>query len=138
MDVTRCTFQPHGDSRGKLIALEEGADIPFPIKRVYYIYDTLPGVERGFHAHRELEQILVCVSGSCEITVDDGRERETIPLGKPSEGLYIGPGIWREMRDFSPGAVLLVLASLPYDEHDYIRDYDEFIAYVARCEPDRS
>ena len=131
MQVVKYMFQPHGDDRGQLIALEENADIPFCIKRVYYMYDTKEGVRRGFHAHRKLEQILVCVSGSCKVLLDNGRERKEVFLEKPYEGLYVSSGMWREMYDFSPDAVLLVLASEPYDESDYIRDYDQFLAEIA-------
>lgn len=131
MQVVKYMFQPHGDDRGQLIALEEGADIPFSIKRVYYMYDTKEGVHRGFHAHRKLEQILVCVSGSCTVLLDNGTERKEVFLEKPYEGLYVSSGMWREMYDFSPDAVLLVLASEPYDESDYIRDYDRFLAEIA-------
>lgn len=131
MQVVKYMFQPHGDDRGQLIALEEGSDIPFSIKRVYYMYDTKEGVHRGFHAHRKLEQILVCVSGSCKVLLDNGTERKEVFLEKPYEGLYVSSGMWREMYDFSPDAVLLVLASEPYDESDYIRDYDQFLAEIA-------
>jgi len=131
MQVVKYMFQPHGDDRGQLIALEEGSDIPFSIKRVYYMYDTKEGVHRGFHAHRKLEQILVCVSGSCKVLLDNGTERKEVFLEKPYEGLYVSSGMWREMYDFSPDAVLLVLASEPYDEADYIRDYDQFLAEIA-------
>lgn len=130
MEIIKYTFLPHGDERGQLVAIEESLDIPFTIKRVYYIYDTLPGVHRGFHAHRNLQQILVCVHGSCKILLDNGREKETVVLDKPYEGLYIGYGTWREMLDFSEGTVLLALASEHYDERDYIRDYDAFLKTV--------
>lgn len=123
-------FQPHGDDRGQLVALEEYTDIPFSTRRVYYMYDTAEGVSRGFHAHKSLEQILVCIHGSCKVTLDNGCERKDVPLERPYEGLYVGPGIWREMHDFSPDAVLLVLASEIYDESDYIRDYDEFLSFI--------
>lgn len=130
MQVIKYMFQPHGDERGQLIALEEGRDIPFQIKRVYYMYDTGRGVHRGFHAHKKLEQILVCVSGSCTVLLDSGSEKKEVFLEKPYEGLYIPPSTWREMYDFSPDAVLVVLASELYDESDYIRDYDEFLEYM--------
>ncbi len=120
-------FPPHGDERGQLIALESGNEIPFEIKRVYYIYDTLPGVRRGFHAHRNLKQILICVHGSCMIHLDDGQQTEEVLLDDPRKGLYISNDMWREMYDFSDGAVLLVLASEYYDEADYIRNYDKFL-----------
>ena len=110
--------------------LEEFKDIPFEIKRVYYMYDTGEGVRRGFHAHKSLQQILVCIHGSCKILLDNGREKKIIPLEKPYEGLYIANNMWREMFDFSPDAVLLVLASDYYNEADYIRNYDEFLRFV--------
>ena len=97
---------------------------------VYYIYDTAQGVVRGYHAHRKLEQILICIHGTCKIRLDNGHEKKVVPLEKPYEGLYIANNMWREMFDFSPDAVLLVLASELYDESDYIRDYDEFIRFV--------
>ena len=134
MEVKKYTFPPHGDDRGQLIAIEENKDIPFKVKRVYYIYDTLEGVRRGFHAHRNLEQILICVKGSCKIHLDDGYSTAEVLLDKPSEGLYISNATWREMYDFTPDAVLLVLASELYDEADYIRNYDKFIELVKNKE----
>lgn len=130
MEIKMYNFPPHGDDRGQLIAIEEQNDLPFDIKRVYYIYDTLPGVRRGFHAHLDLQQILICVSGSCKIHLDNGYETAEVLLDKPNEGLYISNDMWREMYDFSPDAVLLVLASNLYDESDYIRDYDAFLEMV--------
>lgn len=124
-------FQIKGDSRGSLIAIESNKDIPFEIKRVYYIFDTKEDVVRGHHAHKTLQQVLINVCGSCTIVLDDGKERTEVLLDKPDLGLYIGPGIWREMRNFSPGSVLLVLASDWYNEADYIRDYSEFLVYLA-------
>ena len=130
MQVVKYVFQPHGDERGQLVALEEYKDIPFEIKRVYFMYDTLEGVRRGFHAHKSLEQILICIHGSCKILLDNGREKKVVPLEKPYEGLYVSNDMWHEMFDFSPDAVLLVLASELYDERDYIRNYDEFLAFI--------
>lgn len=130
MQVKKYTFQIHGDDRGQLVALEEAKDIPFKIKRVYYMYDTGEGVRRGFHAHKCLEQILICIHGSCKILLDNGTEKETVLLDKPYEGLYVSNDMWREMYDFSSDAVLMVLASELYDEADYIRNYDDFLAYV--------
>ena len=130
MDIRLIEFQKHGDDRGMLVALEEGKEIPFDIKRVYYIYDTLVGVRRGYHAHKNLKQILICVKGSCKIHLDDGIETSEIVLNKPHEGLYIEHNVWREMYDFSEDAVLLVLASEMYDEADYIRNYDEFKKFL--------
>lgn len=118
------------DERGALVAIEGGDTVPFQIARVYYLYDTSPERDRGFHAHRELEQVLVCVHGSCEIVVDDGRFRRSFDLARPDCGLYIGPNIWREMLRFSQGAVLLVMASMHYTESDYIRSYNDFLAEV--------
>ena len=111
-------------------ALEEFKDIPFKIKRVYYMYDTGEGVTRGFHAHKNLEQILICIHGSCKVRLDNGFEKKIVPLEKPYEGLYVSNDMWREMFDFSSDAVLLVLASDYYNEDDYIRDYDKFIEYI--------
>lgn len=130
MQVIKYAFQQHGDERGQLVALEEMKDIPFKIKRVYYMYDTLQNVRRGRHAHKSLEQILICIHGSCKIYLDDGKDTKVVSLEKPYEGLYIANNMWREMYDFSEDAVLLVLASQLYDESDYIRDYDEFIKFV--------
>ncbi len=130
MQVIKYMFQPHGDERGQLIAIEELNDIPFKIKRIYYMYDTREGVVRGHHAHKSLEQILICVHGSCKIRLDNGKEKKVVALEKPYEGLYVSNAMWREMYDFSPDAVLMVLASSVYDEADYIRDYEEFLKYV--------
>lgn len=130
MQVIKYMFQPHGDERGQLISLEEFRDIPFRIKRVYYMYDTIGGVVRGKHAHKSLEQILVCISGSCKVKLDNGIESKVVSLEKPYEGLYVGSNIWREMYDFSHDAVLMVLASEIYDESDYIRKYDDFLDMV--------
>ena len=130
MQVVKYAFQQHGDERGMLIALEENKDIPFAIKRVYYMYDTKKDIHRGFHAHKNLEQILVCVSGSCKVRLDNGYESKVVTLETPYEGLYISKSMWREMFDFSEDAVLMVLASELYDEADYIRNYDEFLEFV--------
>ena len=132
MQTIKYVFQPHGDDRGQLVALEEMKDIPFKIKRVYYMYITSHGVVRGCHAHKRLQQILICIHGSCKIKLDNGSEKKIIPLEKPYEGLYVSNAMWREIFDFSEDAVLMVLASELYDESDYIRDYDEFLAYVQR------
>lgn len=123
-------FQQHGDTRGMLVALEENKEIPFRIKRVYYMYDTGTNVRRGYHAHKKLEQILICVHGACTIHLDNGKNVEEVRLDKPYEGLYIANNIWREMYDFTEDAVLMVLASELYDEADYIRDYQQFMSYI--------
>ena len=123
-------FNPHGDERGELVALEERKDIPFDIKRVYYMYNTIADAVRGKHAHKNLQQVLICVHGSCKVSLDDGIEKRIVVLNKPNEGLYITNNMWREMYDFSNDAVLMVLASELYDEKDYIRNYDEFLKFV--------
>lgn len=130
MNIEWYYAQQHGDERGQLVALEEKKEIPFDIKRVYYIYDTLAGVRRGFHAHKNLKQLLICVHGSCKVLLDDGKEKEIVILDEPYKGIFLQSYIWREMYDFSPDAVLLVLASEVYDECDYIRNYDEFLRHV--------
>ena len=130
MEIIKYAFQQHGDHRGQLVALEEGKEIPFQVKRVYYMYDTVEGVRRGYHAHKCLEQILICVHGSCKILLDNGKETAVVNLDTPYEGLYISNDMWREMYDFSSDAVLMVLASELYDESDYIRNYDEFLKFV--------
>lgn len=132
MNEKMIRFQSHGDQRGQLIALEQGKEIPFDIKRVYYMYHTGENVRRGYHAHKKLKQILICVHGSCAIHLDDGVECKEVILHKPNEGLYIANYIWREMYNFSEDAVLLVLASELYDEDDYIRDYQEFVELVVK------
>lgn len=134
MQIIKYMFQPHGDTRGQLVALEEGKDIPFSVKRIYYMYETKDGVTRGYHAHKNLEQILICIHGSCKIRLNNGSETKVVPLEKPYEGVYVANNMWREMFDFSPDAVLLVLASALYDESDYIRDYDEFLRFVGKEE----
>jgi dTDP-4-dehydrorhamnose 3,5-epimerase-like enzyme len=127
-------FQSLGDSRGSLVALEIGMErnVPFDIKRVYYIYETGKGVSRGFHAHRNLKQVAICVSGTFRMILDDGVNREEIWMNDPTKGLLIESMVWREMHDFSDECVLLVLASEHYDESDYIRKYDEFQRALVR------
>jgi len=129
--INMLEFKVLGDDRGSLISLEENANIPFDIKRVYYIFDTESEVSRGFHAHKNLEQVAICVKGSCRFILDDGQKRESIFLDSPQKGLYIDNNKWREMHDFSDDCVLMVLASNIYDESDYIRNYDEFLNRVS-------
>ena len=119
-----------GDERGSLVAIEQGLNVPFEIKRVYYIFNTKVGVSRGFHAHKKLKQIVIPVCGSCIIELDNGEKRESIRLDNPNRGLFIEGLIWREMRDFSSDCVLVVIADKHYDESDYIRDYNEFLEYI--------
>ena len=123
-------FDSLGDERGSLIAIEKGNNSPFEIKRVYYIFNTQDGVVRGLHAHINLKQIAIAVSGSCTFIIDDGEKREDIKLSSPNQGLYIDGLVWREMKDFSNDCVLVVLASENYDENDYIRNYDDFLKKV--------
>ena len=108
------------------MAIEQSRDLPFEIARAYYVYGVGSQVRRGFHAHRTLMQFAVAVSGRCEILLDDGEIRTTVSLNDPASGLLLPHMVWHEMADFSPDCVLLVLAAAPYDEADYIRDYDEF------------
>ena len=117
------------DSRGGLVALESGIGmtVPFDTKRIYYIYGVRPGVSRGFHAHYNLSQVVICIAGRCRMILDDGNVREEVWMECPTKGLLIENMIWREMHDFSSDCVLLVLASEHYDENDYIRDYSDFI-----------
>lgn len=112
---------------GALTPIEFPKNIPFNINRIYYIYDVASGITRGFHSHKELHQVLIAIHGSVKIRLKTPVEEEVVELNEPSEGLYIGPMIWREMFDFSEDAVLLVLASEKYDETDYIRDWDIYI-----------
>ena len=128
INVCAYHFSVHAGPHGKLVALEGQGDIPFDIKRVYYIYDVDKEKRRGYHSHVDLCQMLICVSGSVKVQVKTPFEDETHELNDPCQGLYIGPMIWREMFDFSPGAVLLVLAGGRYDESDYIRDYEKYVS----------
>lgn len=132
MEIKLIQFQTHGDERGALIALEENKNIPFTVKRVYFMYDTKEGVHRGFHAHKTLRQVLFCPCGACTIMLDTGDEKAYIRLDKPTEGLIVEANTWREMYDFTPDAVLMVLASDYYDESDYIRDYDKFLKHIGK------
>ncbi|HDZ8979848.1 TPA: WxcM-like domain-containing protein [Aeromonas veronii] len=127
MNIKILPLQPHGDERGSLVALEEGKNIPFQVKRVYYMFNTKGGVRRGFHAHKTLKQVAIAVRGSCRFLLDDGQERVEVMLDNPAQGLVIESFMWREMYDFSEDCVLMVLADQLYDESDYIRDYSQFI-----------
>ncbi|WP_297423388.1 FdtA/QdtA family cupin domain-containing protein [Clostridium sp.] len=120
-------FKDITDKYGHLTPIESKIDVPFEIKRIYYISQVEQGVTRGFHSHRKLHQVLICLNGSAKIRVKNPKEEEVIELNNSSVGLYIGPLIWREMFDFSEGSVLLVLASEYYDENDYIRNYDFYL-----------
>lgn len=114
---------------GNITALENNIHLPFDVKRVYYLYDVPAGEERGGHAHRELQQIVVAASGAFDVLLNDGTNKKIVHLDRPFIGLHIVPGIWRELLNFSSGAICLVLASHKYDEKDYIRDYSNFLEY---------
>ena len=123
-------FPSLGDERGSLVALEAEQSVPFVIKRVYYIFGTHEGVARGFHAHHNLQQVAICITGKCRMVLDNGSKREEVWLDSATKGLIIGDLVWREMHDFSENCVLLVLASEHYDENDYIRNYNDFVKAV--------
>lgn len=129
-DQTIISLPLLGDSRGSLCVIEAGRNTTFPIARVYYIFGTQAGVVRGFHAHRTLRQMAVCVSGRCSMMLDDGRAHRTIVMDRPDLAVEIGSMIWHEMSDFSEDAVLMVLADQPYDETDYIRNRAAFLQAV--------
>ena len=129
MQVVKYAFQQHGDERGQLVALEEFKDIPFEIKRVFYQYDVPGGESRGAHAHIKDQQFLIAVSGAFEVFVDDGINNKVFTLNRPYYGLLVPPGIWSAEQEFSSGSVCLVLTDNRYDAADYIRDYDDFLAY---------
>ena len=121
-----------GDGRGSLLSLESNKNIPFDIKRVYYIFNTVKGVSRGFHAHKALKQVAIAVSGSCRFVLDDGVGKAEVILDMPTKGLLIESFMWREMHDFSDDCVLMVLADQLYDESDYIRNYEDFLCLARR------
>lgn len=126
-DCSIIEIDKHHHDKGNISVVENVKTIPFEIKRVYYLYDVPGGESRGGHAHRELRQLIVAASGSFDVTLDDGNVKRTFSLNRPYQGLLVVPGIWRELNNFSSGSVCLVLASMEYDEHDYIREYHEFI-----------
>lgn len=132
-NVFDCTIieldRHHSQRKGDICVVENGLTVPFDVKRIYYLYDIPGGVSRGGHAHRNLEQLIVAVSGSFTVTLDDGNVKRTFTLNRPYQGLHIVPGIWRELSDFSSGSVCMVLASEKYDKNDYVMEYGEFVAY---------
>ncbi len=130
MDYKLIDFPVHGNHEGKLVALEKNNEIPFEIKRVYYIWDTVHDAIRGRHAHKDLQQVIICVKGECDFILDDGKTRETVHLNNPAQGLYICNNIWREFTNFSEDCVVMVLASELYNPNDYIHDYNEFKEYA--------
>lgn len=119
----------HSDRRGNLTVVENGKTLPFDVKRVYYLYDVPGGENRGAHAHRDLSQLIIAASGSFKVTLDDGNCKRSFFLNRPYQGLYVKPGMWRDLDDFSSGAVCMVLASEVYQAEDYIRDYNEFLEF---------
>ena len=132
MDCRVINFQQYGDERGELVVAEYEKEIPFPVKRVYYIYGVSDGKRRGFHSHKNLRQVYIAIHGSLKVMLDDGEKQETVLLDDPAKGLYIGHNVWREIFDFSKDAVLLVLASEKFSESDYIRNHDVFLESVGR------
>lgn len=128
-DCSMIEIDKHHHSKGNISVIENGITIPFDVKRTYYLYDVPGGESRGGHAHKELEQLIIAASGSFNVKLNDGNVTRTFTLNRPYQGLLIVPGIWRELDDFSSGSVCLVLASLKYDELDYIRDYNDFLNY---------
>lgn len=130
--ISTIEFNSLGDERGGLVSLEANENIPFSIKRVYYIFGSKAGIARGFHAHKKLKQVAIAVSGSCRFIIDDGQSKESKILSSPTEGLLIDSCVWREMHDFSHDCVLMVLASDYYDEADYIRNYQDFLKIMRK------
>lgn len=131
-NVYNCTMvelDKHHNQKGNLTVVENNITIPFPIKRVYYLYDVPGGESRGGHAHKELKQLIIAASGSFDVVLNDGKIKRTFTLNRPYQGLLIVPGIWRELENFSSGSVCLVLASMNYSEDDYIRDYNNFLSF---------
>lgn len=127
MDIKMIDFQTHGDDRGSLVVAEYNKELPFVVRRIYYIYGVSDGKRRGYHSHRKLQQIYIAIHGSVKVDLDDGVTKQMVELSSADKGLFIGHNIWREIYDFSPDAVLLVLASDEFSESDYIRSYDEFV-----------
>lgn len=133
-DCTMIELSKHHRPQGNLTVVENDIDVPFSVKRAYYLYDVPGGESRGAHAHKALYQLIVAASGSFSVTLDDGKVKRTFTLNRPYQGLLVVPGIWRTLDDFSSGSVCLVLASEEYDKEDYIRDYDEFLNYKKKLE----
>ncbi|MCR5198396.1 MAG: FdtA/QdtA family cupin domain-containing protein [Prevotella sp.] len=131
LDIKLIDLPKITDPRGNLTVAEGGGEVPFDIKRAYWVYDVPGGESRGGHAHKRLRQLVIALSGSFTVTLDNGQERKTVLLNHPWQGLVIETNTWRTLDDFSSGAVCLVLASEHFDEDDYIYDYDEFLKYIA-------
>jgi len=128
-DCTMVTLPVNHQTNGNLTAITNGSEVPFDVKRVYYLYDVPGGFSRGGHGHKDLRQLIVALSGSFDIIVDDGNVKRTFHLSRPNMGLYMPSGLWRELDNFSSGSICFVLASHEYDETDYFRDYDTFTAW---------
>ena len=128
-DCSIIHFPKINNRAGNLTPIQNNIDIPFKIKRVYYLYDMPGGETRGAHAHKRLEQIIIAASGCFDVTLNDGRNKKTVQLNRPYFGLHVYPGMWRDLSNFSSGAICLVFASELYDETDYIRDYNEFLLF---------
>lgn len=128
-DCTIIELSKHHVPQGNLSVVENYKDIPFEVRRCYYLYDVPGGESRGSHAHKELSQLIIAASGSFTVTLDDGAVKRSFLLNRPYQGLYVVPGIWRTLDDFSSGSVCMVLASHGYDENDYLRDYNDFLNY---------
>ena len=128
-DCSIIEMDKHHSDAGNITVIENTKDVPFEVRRTYYLYDVPGGEERGGHAHKELQQLLVAASGSFDVVLSDGNVKRTITLNRPYHGLLIVPGIWRELNNFSSGSVCLVLASRKYEEADYIRNYEEYLRY---------
>jgi hypothetical protein len=128
-DCSMISLPINHQANGNLTAVSNGIQVPFDVKRVYYLYDVPGGFSRGGHGHLELQQLIVALSGSFDITVDDGKVKRTFHLSRPNMGLFMPSGLWRELDNFSSGSICFVLASIEYDEKDYFRDYDKFVAW---------
>lgn len=128
-DCTIIELDKHEHGTGNITVVENGVQVPFDVCRTYYLYDVPGGEARGGHAHYELRQLIVAASGSFDVQIDDGKVKRTFTLNRPYQGLLITPGLWRELDNFSSGSVCLVLASMVYDEADYIRNYEKFLGY---------
>ncbi|MBP7463341.1 MAG: WxcM-like domain-containing protein [Bacteroidales bacterium] len=132
-DCSLIEMPRHANRAGNISVVENNINVPFPVKRVFYIYDIPGGEDRGAHAHKECHQFLIAVSGSFQVETDDGVNKRTISLSRPYYGLHVPPGIWAAEKSFSSGAVCLVLASHEYNESDYIRDYNKYLEFIATC-----
>ncbi|OYU85091.1 MAG: hypothetical protein CFE24_03785 [Flavobacterium sp. BFFFF2] len=128
-DCTMLTLPINHRDNGNLTAINNREEVPFDIQRIYYLYDVPGGLSRGGHAHLELQQLVVALSGSFDIIMDDGKVKRTFTLSRPYMGLYVPAGLWRELDNFSSGSICMVLASQPYSEADYFREYNEFLAW---------